>query len=400
MRAGRTLIALFLLVPVAAGADKAPELHTLQGKVIAGEVVRITDKEIVQRSNGQETKTPLEEALFLELAPAGKLGGIKYIDVTLADGSLLHCSQVVLKGKEVEVDLTSGQKVKMALDAIASILNNAQDAKVQRDWQAVLAKKRSSDLLASLKDGEMIALNGTFGEADAEGKEIQFDLNSQGNPRSVKLDRIHGMLFVRPPNPQAPPVACKVYDTQTNLVLASSISVTADGYAITTPAGVKIDYPKALVAKLDYNKGKLTYLSDLEPVQASSPTGHEFCARFRDKNPDGDAGLRVGNKSYAKGLSLFATTMLEFDLGGDYREFSAMVGVDDVVGGIQAPIKVVIEGDGRELFSATVAPKELPHKVTCNVKDVRRLRIVISPGGSDVLDAGRHVDLADAKVSK
>jgi hypothetical protein len=45
-----------------------------------------------------------------------------------------------------------------------------------------------------------------------------------------------------------------------------------------------------------------------------------------------------------------------------------------------------------------VTRKEKPFEKTLNVKDVQKLTIIVA--SPDLLDLGRHVDLADARVSK
>jgi hypothetical protein len=59
-----------------------------------------------------------------------------------------------------------------------------------------------------------------------------------------------------------------------------------------------------------------------------------------------------------------------------------------------------IEGDGKELYTRTFNRKtdKVPVPITLNIKDVQRLRLVVSSG--DGSDLGRHVHLGNAKVSK
>jgi hypothetical protein len=406
MPIGRAILVLVLLTSLAPGAS--PELRTLDGKTIAGELVSITDKEIVIRSDGKEMATPVEQVLQLDLGSTTKLSGVKYIDVAFVDDTLLHCTKLALKGKEADLTLVNGQEhVKVPLETVSYVLNDAQEPKTQQDWKDLLGKKRNSDILASLKEGELITLKGTFGDADAEGKEIDFDLNSQGKMRAVKMEKIHGLLFFRQPNLQVP--VCKLLDTQGNTIAVSSVTLGPAGFAVTTPAGVKIEVPRTLVARLDYSKGKLTYLSDLEPAKTVYTSTEDKPEPFRrDKNLDDTPGLRLidptprttsaPRPSYPKGLAIHAYTMLEYDLGGEYREFSTILGVDELVGGTDGMTNVKIEGDGKELWSGKTDRKSVPQRITCGVKDVHRLRITVSSG--DLLDLGRHVDLADAKVSK
>jgi hypothetical protein len=399
MPVGRTLLALFLFAAVSIGAD----LRTLDGKTVSGEVAQLTDKEIVLRSGGKDIATPIDQVLVLELgatAPA-KLTGVKYIDVELTDGSLLHCAQVSFKGKEATLTLVSGQVVKTPLEAISYVVNDAQEDKTQQEWKEQISKKRSSDILAVRREGELQTLKGTFGDASDDGKKIQFDLNSKGEMRGVPLEPIHGMLFLRQPDPKAPPTLCKVYDTQANVVMMAAADVTAAGFTVTTPSGVKIEYTRALVARFDYSRDKVRYLSDMEPVKViqTSTQGDPEPYR-RDKNLDGIAGLRLGGKIYNKGLAVHAYTSLEYQLDGEYREFTALLGIDENVGGSDGQTVVKIEGDGKELASETISrkDKDLPRKIQRSVSGVQRLRIVVQ--SPDILDLGKHVDLADAKVSK
>jgi hypothetical protein len=338
--------------------------------------------------------------LQLDVGPAGKPAAGKFIDVELTDGSILHCGQLSLQGKQAQMTLLGGQVVKVPLAVVSAFLNDAQDEKLQTQWKEQLAKKRTSDLLLVVSDGELTAIKGTMGDADAEGKSIDFDLDSKGNFRPVPLTKLQGIAFVRPVDPNLPSTVCTVHDSANNAVAAASVTVTPEGFTVTSPSGAKIDYTKKLVARLDYNTGKLRYLSDMTPTKevVTSTLGDEAMNQPRkDRNLNGDP-LRLGRQSYFKGLALHAYTLLEYQLDGEYREFRCVLGVDEQVGGSEGPTLVKFEGDGKVLFETPVLRKDAPKEVKFNIKDVQKLRIVVSSG--ELLDLGKHVDLADAKISK
>ncbi len=93
-------------------------------------------------------------------------------------------------------------------------------------------------------------------------------------------------------------------------------------------AGCRVEYPLALVARLDYTKDKLAFLSDLEPVKVVEKSSFDRIDHYRrDKNLD-DTPLRLGGKNHPKGLALHAYTELVYDLDGKYKEFKALLGVD------------------------------------------------------------------------
>jgi hypothetical protein len=123
----------------------------------------------------------------------------------------------------------------------------------------------------------------------------------------------------------------------------------------------------------------------------------------RDLNLD-DKPMHVNNIAYEKGLALHAHTELVYDLKGDYREFRALVGLDDDVKGVGRPVLVTVEADGQKLAEVTlqrgVKDKAGPIPLVRNVKDVKKLRIVVTHDPAEFLDLGLYVDLADAYVSK
>jgi hypothetical protein len=408
MSVRRVLFTLILVVG-GAGADqcRAADLRTLKGETITGDVVSITDKEVVVLRSGERVATPLAQVLQIDYNSPGKPSADPFVDVELTDGSLLHCAKINITGKEATLTLLAGQEVRVPLTAVSNMLNEAHVEKNRSEWNARLADRKAKmkrrDALAIRKDDVLTALDGTLGDGDDKGEAIAFTTGA-GKTRSVSLSGIAGLMFQREVDPNAAPVICKVTDTARNLIEASAIASTPTGLVVTTPAGAKIELTPTLVSRLDYSGGKLTWLSDLEPVQVvetyvdSSPFHYK-----RDHNLE-NGPIRLDNVTYSRGLALHATTELEYDLKGDYREFKAVVGIDDLIGGLPGPTVLRIEGDGKLLKEFTFDRRDkVRHKeVTLNIKDVQKLRLRVAPGGEDrkQLDFGMHLDLGDAKVSK
>jgi hypothetical protein len=289
---------------------------------------------------------------------------------------------------------------------VSNILNEAHIEKHRKEWSDRLvdrkAKRKRRDVIAIRKDGVLNPLEGTLGDGDDTGETIEFNSRA-GQKRSVALAGVAGLIFERAVDPNAAPVICKISDTSRNMLLASAVTSTPAGLIITTPAGAKVELAPALVVRLDFSGGKLTWLSDLEPIRVheSFLDNNPFHYK-RDRNLE-DGPIRLDNVTYARGLSLHATTELEYNLNGDYREFKAVVGVDDLIGGLPGPTVLRIEGDGKLLKELTLdrRDKVRHHDLALNIKDVQKLRLRVAPGGDGLrLDLGLHLDLADAKVSK
>jgi hypothetical protein len=397
---------LLLLVLAAAAPAAAVKLKTLKGDEVAGELVSVSSKEIVVA----KTTVPFDQVLMLDFGqPVGELPKVPWTDVELNDGTMLHCAKFSVVKNQVKLTLVSGQTAEFPLDSVANVLANANVEKNRTRWNEILDNKRPTDVLAILskddKGNDVInPVPGTIGAADAKGETIEFK-RSNNQVETVDLKKVAGMVFNRKPNANAAPVQCKLLDLQRNVVYVSGVEPTATGFTVTTPEGVKIDFTPALVSKMDYAKGKLEYLSEMDPAKVveTCVLAEDFIQHYRRNASLEDKPIRVNNVQYEKGLALHAYTELVYDLKGEYREFSAVVGIDDNVGGHDRPVQLLIEGDGQELVKLTLTRKDKEKAVPVlqNIKDVKKLRVVVRrlPGG-ELHDLGIHLDLADAKVSK
>jgi hypothetical protein len=301
------------------------------------------------------------------------------------------------------------------------MLTEANNAALRQEWNSrFISKKTNKDQLivktvnkpppaAPKGTPDEIVLNSvpvTIGDVDETGKTIE--VTTPAGVKQYPIEKIHGMIFQREPDPAAAPLLCKVYDIHANVIFASALTVNGDKLSAATPNGVKLEMPRAALARLDYTKGKLSYLSDWDEkdpklMRYTETSAGGIAEHFRrDKNLD-DGPIRLESVPYAKGLAVHARTDLIYELNGEYREFKAIIGVDDLVGGSEGPTIVQIEdvsgGAAKELHKPfEISRKTKPEEVTINVQNVKSLRIRVS--SPELLDLGHHVDLAEARVTK
>ena len=391
-----------LALLVCAAVSPAAELHTLANKHLTGDLVSVSDKEIVLRVAASEVKTSVGEVLQIDLQRDAPLAsGTKYADIELIDGSLLHCSKFTIKGRDIEVALAgSDLKAKVPLAAVSYVLNDAHEAAIRQEWlDKFVAKKGNQDVLALRRDGVFNGLEGTFGDSGNDKGEVVFQYEVAGNRKSRDIPpaKAQGLLFIRSLPADAPAPLCKVYDLNQNLIVAAKLALGANGFSVTSVGGAKIDFPKQNVARLDYSNDKIVFLSDLKPAEQveKSKQGRKETVRM-NKNLDNNP-IEIDDQPFAKGLAMHAYTELVYNLDGKYQKFEAVLGMDAKVGGSGKPV-VTIEADGTKLFSETVTRKDKRRELSYSVKGVKQLRIVVSSTG--LLDFGDHVDLANPKLSK
>jgi hypothetical protein len=373
----------------------ADELRTLGAKTITGTLAAVSDAEITMMTDAGPIATPLSKVLTLDLRPvSGPAPAVKYTAVRLLDDSILHCQSVAFHGNEVELTLLTGSQVKMPINFLMWMMRDAQLTTLRKKFDDILAQKSRRDRIVILNKAELSALEGTLGDVDAKGETIQFRRDG-ADAIGAPLERLYGLIFYRSEASAATPL-CRVYDIDGDALVATKVGLDdTDDFALTTSFGAKLTLKRNLLARLDFNIGKLTYLSDMEPIKVIERSGIGLVTRYRkDVNLDGEPILL--DKQYVKGLSLHAHTELSYNLAGKYKEFKAHLGVDARTGSdSQALVSIYCDGDKR--FGEVVSVKT-NRDIALNVHDVHTLRIVVS--SRNFLDLHDHATLADARVSQ
>lgn len=385
----RSLLALALCTSITFAET---ELRLLDGKSVKGKITEITPTEITVAGETETIKVPVSKLLAVSLGTARNPVG-KYSEVRLADDTNLLCSKVALKDKIISATLTSGAVVDIPADYVLYITQEAQDAPLRQKFVDLFKNKIKRDRIVALVGGELNAIEGTFGKIDPAAQTIEF--GAEDLPaRAINFSRLHGVIFYRREPILEQPV-CVVYDSQGNSLAAMNITLKDGKYVFTTSFGAKLSFEPEILTKLDFNMGKLTYLSDLEPAKILERSGAGLIVRYRkDVNLDGEP--IVLDKEYARGLSLHAHTELDYNLAGKYKLFKTIIGIDTRMESGSQPI-VTILCDGEKRFQETIT-NAAARPLSIDVRDVNTLRIVVS--SSNPLDLHDHVTLAEAKVSQ
>ena len=400
---------VLLLAAYVTLAARADELLTLSGKKLVGTLVAVDAQTVTfaDTASGANAQVPVKDIQLVDL----KFPAISITDATerdeieLTDGSLIVCSQFRIKGKKVEPTLLAGPNgaetptIDLPLGNLFAVQRGAGDPKARVEWKKLVASRGKRDLFVIKQAEGLNPLPGTVLEGSETGEAITFE-REDGQRSTLKLARASGgLVFNQPPRDVIPPTVCKVRDAFGNVLFAQSVALAGTGLTVKTVSGATFSYPTLKgVSKLDFAEGNVAFLSDLTPTvdaPAATPDDPHFTF-LNDRTPEG-ATLRLDSATYAKGVWIYPETVLTYKLNADYREFKTVIGVDDRVPVANGSVRVVIEGDGRVLFTGSISRKEKPKPLTLDVKNVKELRIVTE---RESLYLGGQLNLADARVQK
>lgn len=412
----RHLGSVALFAVILGAAVRADDLTTVAGKKHAGKLVAVDKAGVTFQTGGLPTRFAGKELMAVDLgrpvpSPAKDA---KFHEVQLTDGSTFRVARFAVKGKALAVEPTAGPAgvpppaYALTIGSVFTVMRGAEDAKARDDWRRMLQNRGKRDLYVIRQADGLNFLAGTILEGSADGTTLKFEKES-GGVDELRLSRATGGLVFAPPPPAAvPPTVCKVVDVFGNVLTARAVDLAGTGMTVTTVCGVEVRYPDlAAVSKLDYAQGNLAYLSDL-PVQLDAPgpgeaeekafaqlKGATGTGTYQADKVPSEAGVVMDGVAYPKGVRLGAFAVAAYQLGGDYREFKAVIGPQNPTAGA---LKVTIEADGRAIATETVRGADKPKPLALDVKGVNQLRILVdadTPGAA--LD---YVILADARVQK
>lgn len=387
------ILLVMALISMPAWSD---DLTTLTGKSISGTLEKIGQNDITLKSATGSVTTPLPQALLLSLR-AARTGPTepKYIEVQLLDDSLLRCTKIVFGAKESQLTLTSGPVLKVPNSAFVAILRDAQKETLKKQFDKLIKDKSRRDRIFTLRDEDLNPIPGVLGDIDEAKQTISFTREG-AKEAALDLERLQAIQFIRTDLPTEA-VMGKIIDIDSNHLVASKLSYSGGNLDIGTPYGAKVSIDLKVVAKIDFNFGKLTYLSDLESKVSEIGFLGGFNPVRKDANLDGNP-IMLADKKYEKGLSVYAGAELEYNLAGKYKEFKAILGADSRIAEEgQGKVTVAIYCNRQMVLTKEVSTKEAV-PIAVNVKDVDTLRIVVS--GSNITNYAGHATLANAQVTQ
>jgi len=439
------LFSLALLL--AASAVTAGEITTIDGETIKCDIVAVTAKEVTYSVGNKEDKKPISKIIKIDYRDPEKLPDDKNFSIVeLTDGTSLNVGEWKLKGKTLEMKLLSGPEVKLPTELVGSILNNGKEEKYRNDFrnrvinirgkEALVIKRfvtrkdkeSGKEVIVKGEDGKPLEvinnLTGTLSDGDEKGETIEVvvdfeDLKPEERKVVRKQSEIHGVIFKHRLPVKAPQVACRLLDTKQNVVMVSSVKERkGGGVIIETPAGAQMEFKAEQIAQLDYTRGRLDYLSAMLPAKTTiTPNAFESGKDKVDKlyifkdNSLNMTPIKVGGTSYRQGLTLLPGVELEYELGGQYRDFSAVIGIDDETNA-EGEGKLEILADNKVIETVDIVyrtekgkggeptkPARPVKKVNLNLKGVENLTIRFTPK-DDLNGLSLSVSLGDAKVNK
>lgn len=395
----RMAILIAAMTTVHAGAQVSVEVVQLDGTVNSGELVRAYPS-LTLAIEQHEIAVSWSDVLEVRFMAAAEVtsataGALRF---ELVDGSVFVGDVVDSTDASVNIVLSNGRTVRIDIAAVRSIerlgASEATRRKLAEQRKAAAvnvgdAERDARDLAVVAKGAEVLELRGAVKRI--ESARVLFSWNNKDV--ALPWERIGGVLFPK----NSPRAASQLVRLVSGDTYAGRV-IGGDSASLTLQSSILDGMTIALaeIQAIEVRSEKLVVLSDLPPKRYEfQPFFDKSWTWGRDALPGG-AALRLGGKTWRKGIAMRSQSRLSWAIGGGYQRFVAVAGIVDDMRN-RGCVTMRVLGDGRELWSAAqVRGGQPPRDVNVSVAGVGELVLVVE--FDDDLDIGDQACWAFARL--
>ena len=176
------MLSLLLAGWLAFAAPPALEVDMLSGERLQGELVELTETQLVLKSGTDSRAIPLAQVLELR-QPRPPVPVPKGPRVELTDGTRLACRDVTVTRDKAVLVLHGETEIPLPANRLASIRLGESTPALDDAWKELAARESKSDLLVIRKEDVLDFVPGVIGEF---GEKLSFLVDQEELPVATR----------------------------------------------------------------------------------------------------------------------------------------------------------------------------------------------------------------------
>lgn len=382
-----------------AADHRGPGVALLSGREIPGRVARVTADGFVV--DGEDAPVPRYEVQEIRFDPVSELkppeldtGPI----VRFRSGETLVARVLSVDGDAARLRVDGLGEFVVPLESIGAFRLREEHDSDRSFLEALEALPPPSDAVWARTGNDILRVDGVFRGLDDEY--LRFERS--GRVGRMRRRLVHGLALAPVASTRREADPPEVFEwlgvgqlpAYLKEISDESVEVRFPG----APEDALVTLPRKGLARIIFASDRVVFLSTLEPSRAEetpvvgTPLGYE-----KDKSIGGGP-LQLDGRTYRRGLGVRSRTVLEYPLGGVYRSFGAVIGVDDAAGD-RGGVTFRVLADGKEIYRKDLRATDPPVAVSLPVEGIGTLGLEVGYG-PDGTDLGDHADWAAARVTR
>lgn len=392
------LMAQTALLIACASAAGQHRVETLELQQYTGKLTSIADGTVTLRNSAGPRKVPLSQVTRLVISEEVRdlLARANRAAVITAAGDRLAGRSLTASDGKVRLQSRLLGEVTLDLADVSVIyLPTVQHAprQIEQRCRQLKLTDAPGDVLVVARDADdWLGVPGVF---QALGEQ-RVTFRWQGTDRRIKRSQVRAIRLAAIEQ-RSYPANGRLVARDGSVLAVKSIRYAPGRFRAETTLLAAQTLPATEVASVHLNPRGMVELGSLPADEVTEQGFFEQTYTYRVGRSVSGGPLRLDGKTYDAGLGLHSYCEMTWKLDGRFRQFVALVGIDDAV----RPI-----GDADVTFLADGKPLAEPLRVT-GQDPARVVRLDVSGAntftvrvafGQDGLDAGDHVNLALARL--
>ncbi len=387
-----------LLILLAALTASPVEVRTLDGEARTGELTGLDNESLTLDADDGTHRLPVQDLQEVRLQPLREAATSTQEAaalVRLRDSSRVSAETITATRRQLRITNAELGELALPRNLVVSLRLSPLDSRVVGQWNSLLERAHDRDLVVVRKGDLLDYVDGVVGTIT----DSSVNLLIEDSPIEIPRERVFGVIYAT--DAASPATSCRLDLTNGDSLAGQSLTLADAGFQLQLTDGTPLTLPHDLVARIDYSLGKIRYLGDAEPDAVTYPTAvpayNDYAWAVRRNRNSAGRPLLVGGTAYDRGLWIHSGTTVRYRLGREYRQFRAIMDMDEDIGSDCDPsIGVIIRGDDRVLLQTDLKWNDEAQPIDLDVSGVRDL--VIEVTSTDPAGACEHLDLAEARV--
>lgn len=381
--------------PATLGSDELGTviIERFDGTNLKGTITKI-DAEGNVFGKGLPKSLNLRDIVGLETAKTMEARDVYNVSLHLVDGGILRVRNPELQSEKMVFRSGNGL-AELPVSLVRAIVWKQSESV---DKLIANPSVDEDSVLVQTSEGE----RGVQGIVEGLDRQ-ELKINYQGESRTIGLERLNAIVMadIGLAAPDGPMATVRLTDGSTTRGVLGEL---ADGrLSLQTSGRTALEINADKVVSIAINSDRLIFLSDLDPVDVQQKSVFTVTRPWQRDQSVEKRKLAIGSGEsdqplrFKKGLGTQSFTELVFRNEDGFDQFAATVGIAIETQG-RGDCRMVVRGDGIELWSGRVRGTDPPQEIKVDIKGMQDVALVVYPG--EDFDLADHANWGNARFLK
>jgi hypothetical protein len=261
-------------------------------------------------------------------------------------------------------------------------------------FDSLLRERHSSeDTFILIRDGQPTVVRGVTQSLGPEGGVFKW----RNRDVPLRKEATHAVVFAAGlSKPRIAPAACVLNDG--SIWTGRLTGGDRENVRLAISQDRVVNIPVHRIVEIRFDSDRVAFLDAMEPSSFKMQSLGLSEWPYRRNRSAANRTLRMDGVAFERGLGVHARSVLEYEVPGGFRQFVAVIGIDDAARPL-GHVVFQVTADGKTVFdSGPVTGADDPRPILVPIDGAKKIELIVGYG--EQLDVGDQANWAEARIIK